>query len=103
MIRTFSTIAILAALAGPAAAQDITVNLSGKDARAADIAIERAAWAVCKDAYLKSNIERAELADCARSLAEDAMARADGRASPLAQAGAFRVLASNDSGAPPRR
>jgi hypothetical protein len=103
MIRTLSTIAVLTALAGPAAAEDITVNLSGKDARTADIEIERAAWAVCTDAYLKSTIERAAMADCARGLADDARSRADGRARPLAEASALRVLAINDSGAPLRR
>jgi hypothetical protein len=100
MIRTFSTLVILAALAGPAAAQDVTVSLAGKSARTATIDIERAAWSVCRQAYLKSVINFADQADCARGLTMDALAQADGREPVVAAAPSSTKLASNDAHAP---
>ncbi len=96
MIRTLSTLLVLTVLAGPAAAQEVKVDLAGKDKRTIDLEIDRAAWTACGQAFLKSRIDFAEQADCAKAAAEDAQAQA--KAYELAAAGpaSVRVLASND-------
>ncbi len=96
MIRTITTLIALTALAGPAAAQDITVSLAGKDARTISVEIEKAAWTVCTAAYLKGDITLHEVNDCARSSADDGQAEAKAKAlAPVAGVAAPVVLASN--------
>ncbi len=97
MIRTFSALLVLAAIAGPAAAQDIKVDLAGKDTRAISLEIDKAAWAVCTRAYLDMAIQRESLADCAKEASDDAEAQAKSyETSPLALAGPVTVLARLD-------
>jgi predicted phosphoribosyltransferase len=50
MTRTLSALAILAALAGPAAAQELHVNVAGLDQAAARQEIRRAVQEVCSQA-----------------------------------------------------
>ncbi len=100
MIRTLSTLIIITALAGPAAAQDIAVSIAGKDAKAVAAEIDKAAWSVCSTAYLKDDIELHDVADCAKSAAEDGKAAAKAlRVSVAARSDV--VLARNETeGAP---
>ena len=104
MIRTFSTFLVLAALAGPAAAQDIKVDVAGKDAMAISLAIDKAAWTVCTRAYLDMSVERGALADCAKAAADDALAQAKAyESSPLAAVKTVTVLARLDGEAVSRQ
>ena len=50
MTRTLSALAVLVALAGPAAAQEARVNIVGRDAATARQDIRQAVEAVCKAA-----------------------------------------------------
>ena len=83
MIRTFTTLTLLAALAGPAAAQDVTIHLAGKDPRTISAEIDKAAWSVCTQAYRKGDIDFFEISSCACD------------ASDTAQTKAFDILAAS--------
>ena len=104
MIRTVSTLIVITALAGPAAAQDITVSIAGKDARTIAVEIDKAAWAVCSTAYLKDDIDLHDVPDCAKSAADDGKAQAKSLHALAAAATASDVvLARNETeGAPSR-
>ena len=97
MIRTISTLIALTALAGPAAAQDISVSLAGKDARTVHVEIDKAAWTVCSSAYLKGDITFHEVADCARGSADEGEAEAKTKTSTAVASAAPVVVASNDA------
>ena len=102
MIRTLSTLILITALAGPAAAQDITVSLAGKDARTISVEIDKAAWAVCSAAYLKDDIDLHDLPDCAKSAADGGKAEAKALHASIAATSEV-VLARNETeGAPSR-
>ncbi len=92
MISTLSTLSILAAIAGPAAAQDVEVSLAGKDARTVSAEIDKAAWAVCTAAWRHGDVEFHALADCAAGAAFDARAQV---ATHVASATSVAALASN--------
>ncbi len=76
MIRTLSTLAILTALAGPAAAQDIRVSVAGKDDKTVSAEIHKAAVKVCEDAYAGDRVaEFYELDSCVSNAQADGMAQ----------------------------
>ena len=103
MIRTLSTLLLLTALAGPAAAQEVTISLAGKDAKTLRADIDKAAWSVCTQAFLSSRIAFAEQADCARGAADDAEAQVKAYSLTTADLGSVSVLAVNDSRSAPQR
>jgi len=57
-IRTIAFAGVLAALALPAAAAGVKVNVAGLDAHAAHVAITRAAETVCSTTFEGSPIDR---------------------------------------------
>ena len=75
MSRTFSTLALLAALAGSASAEEVRVSLAGKDAAAVRSDIYRAAAKACTEAYAGSHGEFHEWASCIDGAASDGMAQ----------------------------
>ncbi len=99
MIRTLATLTLITAFAGPAAAQEIKVHLAGKDAHTISAEIDKAAWAVCKDAYLNSKIDFFEVSSCARDASDDAKAQA-ARILAVAHASEMSALAQNTASLP---
>ena len=90
MIRTLSTLILVAGLAGPALAQEARVSLIGKDDAAIRVEIHQAAKAVCRTAYVRNTLTEAQqIEDCIDA------AEADG----VAQLKAYR-LATSTSPAP---
>lgn len=101
MIRTFTTLTLLAAFAGPAAAQDVTVHLAGKDQRTINVEIEKAAWSVCTQAYRKGDIDFFEISSCAVDASDVAKIKAFDILA-ASRASDMSALARNDV-APPRQ
>ncbi len=94
MIRTLSTLIAIAAIAGPAAAQEVTINVAGKDARTISVEIDKAAWAVCAAAFQHGDVGFHEIADCAKSAADDGQAEL--KAAPVAETSSAVAVARND-------
>jgi hypothetical protein len=102
MNRTFatlSTLTLIAALTGPAAAQEVRVRLAGKDARTISAEIDKAAWTVCSQAYRGGDIGFFEVNSCARDAADTAKAKAS-EILATARASEMSALARNDSSLP---
>ena len=76
MKTLLSTLLLTAAIAGPAAAQDIRVSLEGKNPAAIREDIAHAASAVCTSAYRDGAVGLHELAACERVVADDALQQA---------------------------
>ncbi len=76
MIRTFSTLALITALASPALAQEARVSLAGKDDQTIRAEIHQAAVKVCQDAYIGDRVaEFYELDACVSQAQADGMAQ----------------------------
>ncbi len=73
MKTLLSTLLLAAAIAGPAAAQDIRVSLEGKSPAVIREDIQRAASTVCASAYRDGDVGVHELAACERDAADDAL------------------------------
>ena len=98
MIRTTSTLLILALLAGTASAQKVRVSLAGKSSQAINAEIQAAAAKVCRSAYSDAYVSLSEMNGCVRAAVEDAQAQVKA----AAMASNARIdLASAAS--PPRR
>lgn len=67
---------LLAAVAGPAAAQDIRVSISGKSPAVLREDISRAAAAVCATAVREGDVDFFELNDCVRVVSDDSLQQA---------------------------
>lgn len=78
MIRTFSTLALVTALAGPAMAQDARVSVTGKSQQTLRADIHKAADKVCSKAYLDERTGVYDLGACIAR--EDASGMAQARA-----------------------
>jgi hypothetical protein len=76
MKTLFSTLLIMASIAGPAAAQDIRVSLEGKSPATIREDIGRAASAVCTSAFRQGDVGVHELNACQRAVTDDAMQQA---------------------------
>ncbi len=73
MKTLLSTLLLAAAIAGPAAAQEVRVSLEGKNPAAIREDIAHAASTVCTSAYLHGSVSVHELSACERAVADDAM------------------------------
>lgn len=98
-LATLSTLTLIAAFAGPAAAQEVKVHLAGKDARTIGAEIDKAAWTVCTEAFRGGDIDFHDVAGCARGAADDAKAKAS-EILATARASERSALARNDSSMP---
>ena len=76
MKTVLSLLLLTASAAGPAAAQDIHVSLSGKSAAVIREDIGRAAVTACISAYREEAVGFHELNACERAASEDAMRQA---------------------------
>ncbi len=88
MKTTLSVILLTAALAGPAAAEEIRISLVDKDPSTVRAEIIQAADTVCSTAFREGEIEVQEMIQCPSMLSADAMA----------QASAYRPANSTASG-----
>ena len=105
MTRTLSAIALLVAIAGPAAAQEARVNVAGMDEAAARQQIRQAAQTVCQAANRQGSFQGAYTVQNCLS---------DGESRGMAQYRAYRAetaaaarpnptaMARNDNAAPDR-
>ena len=76
MIRMISTLALVTALAGPAAAEQVKVSLIGKSDPAIRAEIHQAAKKVCREAYFGDRVaEFYNLDSCISDAEADAMAQ----------------------------
>jgi hypothetical protein len=73
MIRTLTILSAIAAVAGPAAARDITVNIVGKSDEAVRAEILQAAKTVCRD-ELQGSLALSMYTVCVAGVSADAMA-----------------------------
>jgi hypothetical protein len=89
MKSILSVIFLSAALAGPAAAEDIRISLADKDAAAVRAEIDRAAATVCLSAFREGAIETQGMLQCPGLVSADALDQAK-----AAEAGG--AMASND-------
>ena len=76
MKTLLSTLLLAAAIAGPAAAQEVRVSLDGENPAAIREDISRAASAVCASAYREGEVGLHELTACERTAADDGMRQA---------------------------
>ncbi len=76
MKTVLSILLLTAAAAGPAAAQDIRVSVSGKSPAVIREDIERAAKAVCNSAYREEAVGFREVNECVRAASEDGLEQA---------------------------
>ena len=74
VIRTLPILSALAAVAGPAAAADIKINIVGKDAAVVRAEISKAARTVCREG-LGGMTPLAQYASCLNLVTADAMAQ----------------------------
>lgn len=74
MIRTLTILAAVAAIATPAAAADIKVNIVGKSASVVQAEIYKAAQAVCREG-MTGVAPISRYGACVNVVAEDAMAQ----------------------------
>ena len=96
MIRTLSSVLLVAAFAAPAMAADITVHVAGRSPAAVQADVERAAHTVCRQAYKTMHVGLEEQWACERATANEAMAKV--RASAMASTAPASVsLASADT------
>jgi hypothetical protein len=72
----FSTLLVMASIAGHAAAQDIRVSLEGKSPATIREDIGRAASAVCTTAFRQGDVGFHELNACQRTVSEEALQQA---------------------------
>ena len=98
MIRTFTSILAIAAFAGPALAESVTVQVAGKSPAAVHAEIERAAQIACRHAYGTMHVSVAEEWQCERTAAAEALAKAR----LIAAASAPVSVASADTMSRPR-
>ena len=96
IVPTLSTLTLIAAFAGPAAAQEVKIHLAGKDTRTINAEIDKAAWAVCTEAYRNNDIGFFDVSGCARDASDTAKARAS-QILALAHASEMSALARNDA------
>jgi hypothetical protein len=90
MIRTLSALAVVAALASPAAAESTRVSIAGKDDQAIRADVHKAAKKVCNEAYLGDPVAAFhELNDCVADAETGAMVQV--RAIERAAAAASRT------------
>jgi hypothetical protein len=75
MIRTATSLLILAALAGTASAEEIRVSLAGKSPQAIHAEIKAAAVTVCRRAYGEARVGMDEMSGCIRAAVSDAEAQ----------------------------
>ncbi len=96
---TFTLLAAVtaAALAGPACAAEITVNLAGKDPKAIRADVEKAAWAVCKDAYREEFTAPSVMSGCVRDSVASAMADVSKAHAWAGTNGVLTEMASNSA------
>jgi hypothetical protein len=94
MKSILSVLLLSAAIAGPAAAEDIRISLADKDPATVRAEIDRAATAVCTRAYRDEQIEFQELLQCPSLVSADAEAQAKAIRSVNATA-SVGALASN--------
>lgn len=85
MLKSISLIAIVAAMAFPAAAEGIRVNLKGKSEEVIRADIQQAAIAVCRDAVRKDPIVYGRLSTCTRNAVEAAYAARPARSPSAAR------------------
>ena len=76
MKALLSTLLLTAAIAGPAAAQEVRVSLAGKNPAAIREDIARAASTVCTSAYLHGEVGLHELNACQRTALDDGLQQA---------------------------
>jgi len=76
MKTVLSLLLLATAAAGPAAAQDIRVSVSGKSPAVIREDIGRAAEAVCQSAYRERAVAFYELNDCVRAASDDGLRQA---------------------------
>jgi hypothetical protein len=72
-----SILLLAAALAGPAAAQEIRVSLVGKDPATIHTEIGKAAHDVCQQGFMKGVVNMDEINRCTRIEAEDGQRQAN--------------------------
>ena len=73
MIRTLTILSAIAAVAGPAAAAEIKINIVGKDAVTVQAEIVKAAKSICREAMVSTPISM--FGACVNVVADDAMAQ----------------------------
>jgi prolyl-tRNA editing enzyme YbaK/EbsC (Cys-tRNA(Pro) deacylase) len=98
MIRTASSLLILALLAGSASAQEVRVSLAGKSPQAISAEIEAAAAKVCRSAYAETHIGLDEMSACIRAAVDDAQTQV--KAAVMASDGRIDLASA---ASPPRR
>jgi hypothetical protein len=76
MKTVLSLLLLATAAAGPAAAQDIRINISGKSPADIREDIGRAAQAVCDSAFRDQAIGFTELNACVRAVSDDGLRQA---------------------------
>jgi|WetSurMetagenome_2_1015567.scaffolds.fasta_scaffold100772_3 hypothetical protein len=94
MKSILSFLLLSAAIAGPAAAEDIRISLADKDSATVRAEIDRAADAVCSSAYRDGQIEFQEMLQCPSLISADAQDQAKAIESVKATA-SVGALASN--------
>jgi len=75
MIRTATSLLILALLAGTASAEEVKISLAGKSPQAVHAEIQAAAAKVCRHAYADTRVGVDELSGCIRAAVDDAQAQ----------------------------
>jgi hypothetical protein len=76
MIRTLSTLILVAGFAGPALAQEARVSIVGKDDATVRAEIHQAAKSVCRSAYVHDKLDDAQqIEDCIDSAETDGVAQ----------------------------
>lgn len=76
MKTLLSTLLLTAAIAGPAAAQEVRVDLAGKSPAVIREDIARAAKAVCTSAVRQVRVGLQEITACERALTDDGLQQA---------------------------
>jgi hypothetical protein len=99
MKSILSVLLLSAAIAGPAAAEDIRISLADKDPATVRAEIDQAATAVCDSAFRQGVIGPHEMIQCPALVSDDALSQAKAAQSVKASA-SVGAMASNSLAEP---